>query len=609
MKYRNTGGDNDDGEEEDVVVVVDDDDDGGDDDEEEEAVDDDDDDEDDGGDDDNDEEEDAVDNDDDDDDEDYGDDDKNQFKKLYHNCFSSKLVLRQHREVTCDGKGCRFVFILSSTMAILGAQLVFSLIVFSFLQKLSCFYSFGRWLLAGKLVRYLHPTDEELRKAAGIPPPGPVKGKGKRESRKAANGRESKDDSFTVPRSTPIVLDTAKVEVLDLIHLHYYGEYLWIVDFSICAVVVYILTEIYYVFGHSNEMNISMLWCMLAIGFCARILISHSSAYFKAEDGGERILIVTFGFFCLVLAMGVLVVNENVLEFGLEVGYKNFSDGAKLLLEKQGVESAGPVHFLTFKIIVAILCAVIGALLTFPGLRMAKLHLDALKYSKENPFKQVLLHTNFILPYIVLLLWVKPVGRDILCGLNWKITNRVLTESVFENVRIASFVVMCLLRVMLLTTHVQSHLNLAYEKVEGIRKESGRISNVEIQQLVARVFYFVVVVVIQYIVPVIILLFMALMYKTLGGYSWSGTFGETAENYVNSFRFQPSTLNATVNAGNQTETIIDKAEAFSTAFTDLRSVFTLMFYRGLLSFFTWWVCAAWTLAMSFGLYYHTRVDA
>jgi len=35
------------------------------------------------------------------------------------------------------------------TMAILGAQLVFSLIVFSFLQKLSCFYSFGRWLLAG----------------------------------------------------------------------------------------------------------------------------------------------------------------------------------------------------------------------------------------------------------------------------------------------------------------------------------------------------------------------------------------------------------------------------------------------------------------------------
>lgn len=435
-----------------------------------------------------------------------------------------------------------------------------------------------------------------------------MKGKNKRDTRKAANGKDSKDDSFTIPRSTPITLDTAKVEVLDLIHLHYYGEYLWIVDFALCAVVVYILTEIYYIFGHANEMNISMLWCLLAIGFCTRILISHSSAYFKAEDGGERILIVTFGFFCLVLAMGVLVVSEDVLEFGLEAGYKNFSDGATLLLQKQGVDSAGPVHFLTFKILLAVMCAITGALLTFPGLRMAKLHLDALKYSKENPVKQVLLHINFILPYVVLLLWVKPFGRDILCGLNWKITTKVLSEPVFDNARIVAFVVLCLVRLTLLTTHVQSHLNLAYEKVENIRKESGRISNVEIQRLVASVFYFLIVVVIQYLIPVIILMFMALIYKTLGNYSWSGTFGETAENYVNSFRSLPTSLNSTAAAGNQTETIIDKAEAFSTAFTDLRSVFTPLFYRGLLSFFTWWICAAWTLAMSFGLYYHTRVD-
>ncbi|XP_045197951.2 transmembrane protein 161B-like [Mercenaria mercenaria] len=494
-------------------------------------------------------------------------------------------------------------------MAVLGAQLVFSLIVFSFLQKLSSFYSFGRWLLAGRLVRYLHPSDEELKKAAGIQSNGNLKGKGKRhDTRKGANNKEVKEETFTIPRSTPISLDTTKVEAIDLIHLHYYEEYLWIVDFALSAVIVYTLTEIYYMFGHANEMNISIIWCLLAIGFCTRILISQTVAYFKAEDGGERILIVTFGFFCLVLAMGVLVVDENVLEFGLGAGYKNFSDGATLLLQKEGVESAGPVHFLTFKIILAFVCAIIGALMTFPGLRMSKLHLDSLKYSKENPAKQILLHLNFILPYVILFLWIKPIGRDILCGLNWRITTKVFSESVFDNFRIVTFAVMCILRLMLLPTHVQSHLNSAYEKVESIRKESGRISNIEIKKMVARVFYFVSVVVIQYVVPVIILLFMAFLYKTLGDYSWSGTFGETAENYINSFRKEPTVSNIT-SSTNKTRTMLDEAENLSVAFSDLRAVFTPLFYRGILSFLTWWICASWTLAMTFGLYYHTRAEA
>lgn len=461
--------------------------------------------------------------------------------------------------------------------------------------------------LSGRLVRYLHPTDDELRKAAGLASAGAGKGKGRRyDAKKGVNNKDS-EETFTFPRSTPVQLDMVKVEAIDLVHLHYYGEYLWIVDFAISAVVVYALTEIYYVFGQWNEMNMSIMWCLLAIGFCTRLLISMTFAYFKAEDGGERILIATFGFLCLVVAMGVLVVDENVLEFGLELGYNNFSEGANMLLEKQGIESAGPVKFLTFKIILAFVCAIIGALLTFPGLRMAKLHLDTLKYSKESPGKQVLLYINYSLPYILLLLWIRPLARDILCGLHWKMTTKVFTETVFENFRILVFVALCILRLLLLPLHIQSHLNLAYDKVEGIRKESGRISNVDLKKMVARVFYFVIVVVVQYITPVIILLFMAFLYKTLGEYSWSGAFGEPAEQFVMSFR-RTVPLNTTAST-NTTATLVDKATEFSLAFSELRAVFTPVFYRGLLSFLTWWVCAAWTMAMTFGLYYHSRVDS
>ena len=52
-------------------------------------------------------------------------------------------------------------------MAVLGVQLVFSMITASILSKLSGHYSFGRWVLCSRLARYLHPSDEELRKLAG----------------------------------------------------------------------------------------------------------------------------------------------------------------------------------------------------------------------------------------------------------------------------------------------------------------------------------------------------------------------------------------------------------------------------------------------------------
>ena len=470
-------------------------------------------------------------------------------------------------------------------------------------------------LKSGRLARYLYPTDDDLKAAAGIQSGGGVKGhagggnKGKyrkSEGKKGSNNKV-KDEPFTIPCNTPITLDMAKVEAIDLVHLNYYEEYIWLMDYSVCAAVVYILTEIYFVLGNWNEMNISILWCLLAIGFCARILLSQTGLYFQTEDGGERVLIITFGFFYLVLAMGILVVDENILEFGLETGYENFSRGASQFLAEQGSSSSGPVSILTFKIIIAFVCSLIGALLCFPGLRTAKLHLDSLRYSRENPGKQILLHLNFILPVIIILMWVKPIGRDMLCGLNWRIKTTLVSETVFENLRIVLFVILFSVRLLLLPTYLQSHLNLAFEKIQNMKKESGRISNIEIQKMVARVFYILCLVTLQYLIPVVILLFMAFMYKTLGEYSWSGTFGEEAERFVSSFTKTPNITTPT-NSSSETETVVDKAMQFSLTFYNLRKVFTPVWYQGLLSFLTWWVCTSWSISMGFGLYYHSRLS-
>ncbi|CAE1251040.1 Transmembrane protein 161B,Transmembrane protein 161A [Acanthosepion pharaonis] len=258
------------------------------------------------------------------------------------------------------------------TMAVFGLQMIFSLVAFTFLQKLSRYYSFGRWILSNRLVRYLHPTNEELKTAAGIPlgVSASTRVKHRREHRRN-NQEKIQAESFTVPRNIPITLETAKVEPNDLLPLHYFGEFQWLMDFSLCALFVYVSTEIYYGFFLRTEPNISILWCLLVLGFCFRVLFMQTSVYFQTEDGGERILCITFGFFFLVAAMGVLVVSENNLEFGLEQGYNNFSNNAVEFLKQQGIASHGPISLLTFKIILAFVCAFLGAFVTFPGLRLA----------------------------------------------------------------------------------------------------------------------------------------------------------------------------------------------------------------------------------------------
>ncbi|KAK7108773.1 transmembrane protein 161B-like [Littorina saxatilis] len=494
-------------------------------------------------------------------------------------------------------------------MAVLGAQFVFTIGMFSFLQKLSPFYSFGRWLLSNRLVRYLHPTDEELKHLAGLTKSG-EKGKGRRQEFKKMM-TNPKEESFNVPRNLPIQLDTAKVEALDLVPLQYYTEYQWLMDFSLCAVIVFILTEVYYVVGqHHIEFNASVLWCLLTLAFCVRVLMSQTSIYLRTEDGGEKVLLFTFGFFFLVFGMGVLVVCDNVLDFGLEEGYRNFSDEAVNFLKKQGVESTGPISFMTYKIVLMAVSSLTGVLLTFPGLRQAKLHLDSLKYHKENTLMQILLQINYMLPVVVILLWVKPVGRDILCGKGMFFHKQYLYENQFESLRLIAVVVMCLVRVMVMPIFMQSHLNMAHEKIERMKKESGKINSLELQKTVARVFYYLCMVAIQYVAPILLLLNFTFLLKVMGELSWSQVLGDSIAEKFEGYQHLVKTKAFHELAENSTAaSILETAAHFTVTMSDLRAVFTPLWYKGLFSFLLWWVCTAWFTCTSLGvMYYSNTVD-
>ena len=87
----------------------------------------------------------------------------------------------------------------------------------------------------------------------------------------------------------------------------------------------------------ATEVNLSMLWCLLAVGFAYKILVSLTGLYFDGEESeGERSLVIVMGFAYLLFAMMILIVQEDTLESGLDEAYASFNRSAATFLAENG---------------------------------------------------------------------------------------------------------------------------------------------------------------------------------------------------------------------------------------------------------------------------------
>lgn len=492
-------------------------------------------------------------------------------------------------------------------MGVIGVQLVVTMVMASVIQKIIPHYSFARWLLcSGSLRWYQHPTEDELRSLAGKQ----QKVKNKKDRNSRYNGH-IENKPLTIPKDIDLQLETKCITEVDTLALHYFPEFQWLVDFTVAASLVYLITELYYsLVQPSAEMNISVVWCLLVLAFVIKTLFSLTAHYFKLEEGGERSLCITFGFFFFVKAMAILIVTENYLEFGLETGFANFSDSALQFLEKQGLDSQGPISKLTFKLILALLCSLIGAFLTFPGLRLAQMHLDALNLTTDKVI-QTLLHINFLSPLIMVLLWIKPLTKDYFLNPTMGKDNLpLMSEQTYDTLRLWVILLLCALRLAMMRQHLQAYLNLAQKGVEQMKKEAGRISILDLQKMVARVFYYLCVIALQYMAPLVMLLHTTLLLKTLGGHSW----------WVHPEEDLPCPLEMTPEPASLASAAppapapgpggaAASVAQLSVALGGLRTVFSPLLFRGLLSFLTWWIAACLFSTSLFGLFYHQYLMA
>ncbi|KAF6307310.1 transmembrane protein 161A [Rhinolophus ferrumequinum] len=451
-------------------------------------------------------------------------------------------------------------------MAVLGVQLVVTLLTATLMHRLAPHCSFARWLLCnGSLFRYKHPSEEELRALAGKQRP-----RGKRE--RWANGC-SEEKPFCVPRDAPFQLETCPLTAMDALEAYYY------------------------VLGPARETNIAVFWCLLTIAFSLKVFLTVTQLYFSAKEGGERSVCLTFAFFFLLLAMLVQVVPEETLELGLEPGLASMTQNLEPLLKMQGWDWALPLAKLAIRVGLAVLGSLLGAFLTFPGLRLAQTHRDALTMSEDRPMLQFLLHTSFLSPLFILWLWTKPIARDLLHQAPFGETPfSLLSDSAFDSLRLWMIVALCLLRLAVTRPHLQAYLCLAKSRVEQLRREAGRIEAREIQRRVVRVYCYVTVVSLQYLTPLILTLNCTLLLKTLGGYSWG---------LGPALPLSPVQAAAPDGPAGPKE---DEAQQAAARITGaLGGLLTPLFLRCVLAFLIWWTAASQLLSSLFGLYFHQQL--
>lgn len=72
-----------------------------------------------------------------------------------------------------------------------------------------------------------------------------------------------------------------------------------------------------------------------------KLLLTLTVQYFQGEESiGERSTCIVTGFTYLLISMVILIIDEDVLELGLENAYNSFNQSASAFLTKQGLNSS-----------------------------------------------------------------------------------------------------------------------------------------------------------------------------------------------------------------------------------------------------------------------------
>lgn len=294
-------------------------------------------------------------------------------------------------------------------MAILGFQLVSTLIGVSLLTKLSTHFSFTSLLVFGGIYRCLLPSDKEILKSAGLTK---IKSRGRRNNG-AATVVGGDAETFHFPRATPLTLRKAEVHAYEIAVLPFYTELVWLVDFTVCALfVLFINDAVSFLrlvtlrpsspdkgipllnsmqsFFAPSTINLNLVWSFFTVWFALSSLFSTLRVYLgqssgsssdkeKPEQSGaissEWPLLLVAGFSSFVAAMFCLSLDTTFFDLRIAPAHGNLT--FSLLHE---TPSAPVISWGMFQTCLASFGALVGVFFIFPSLQYGRVYVQSLRW-------------------------------------------------------------------------------------------------------------------------------------------------------------------------------------------------------------------------------------
>nr|CDS34075.1 Transmembrane protein 161B [Hymenolepis microstoma] len=449
-------------------------------------------------------------------------------------------------------------------MAILGFQLVSTLIGVSLLTKLSAHFSFTKALVFGGLYRCLLPSDKEILECAGLTK---VKSKGKR-SNGATHGNGENAETFHFPRTTPITLRKSSIHLHDIAVLPFYTELVWLVDFTVCALFVLFvndavsftrqaylntmnsgrstsITNSMHGFFAPSTINLNLVWSLFIVWFALSSLFSLFRVYIGSgentqadKDRPEQLnpvasewpLLLFIVFSTFVAAMLFLSLDTTFLDLRMAPAYGNLTFSLT-----EGTPATHMISWGMFQTCLATFASIVGLLFLYPSLQYGRVYVQVLKSPDSSRLNYALFYLNLFAPTFALLLWVIPLATHLSSLIlqrlgavkigGWFLSSviilaRALSPDHIPSVRLLVTLAAVTLRFAMTKRHMQAFLDTAQTRLDRLAREPGRTTNREVQRIVASVFHCFNFAALQYLAPAVLLIGFTFSYKVSTGVGW-----------------------------------------------------------------------------------------
>jgi len=393
-------------------------------------------------------------------------------------------------------------------MAIFGFNLTLTLIGVFFLRKLIPILNLPPRFLKG-FYRFLPPSEQMLRDTNNQPAKKTLGNVKKRKNQEP----EKKD--FVVNKNAEVPLYFAPVEPADFSFLHFYEEYCWLIDFTVATAFVCLVSLVPEEFKWTGEyltdnFDLSIFWVSLGALFCSVTLIRLSSRYLSNANAGERSVLVMFGSINFVLCLASLSMPSTMFE----VGFDEIT---------VGLERTSKLGLI---MIMAVFSALFGSCFAFPGFRTAQMSRDSAK--SVPPFTKLMHHGAFYSPLLVPLLFYPKLFRNMLTDerldenkmADWM--PGAISDLTVDRIQLGFVVLTAVWRLGFWKSHLQAYIADAKNRVEKLRKRETKSTQQDIAKNITVVWYYTLVAALQYLLPSILILYLAVLWKSSSGLTFFG---------------------------------------------------------------------------------------